>query len=329
MVKADMPRAIIVEETGGPDRLRLAEIAIGEPAPHEIRVRQRAVGVNYIDVYHRSGLYPVPALPFVPGMEGSGIVDAVGTDVTDFHVGERVAYIATLGAYAEVRLLAAAKAVRLPDAISDEQAAGMMLKGLTAQFLLRQTLPLEKGDRILFHAGAGGVGRIACQWARHLGIELIATAGGPEKCAQARAAGASHVIDYRSEDFVARVKAMTAGAGVKAVFDGVGVETFARSLDCLRPFGMLISFGQPSGPIPPFNIATLSAKGSLYLTRPTITTYIADRDRYLAMARELFDVVGSGAVKVDVRQRYSLADAARAHQDLEGRLTTGSSILIP
>jgi NADPH2:quinone reductase len=329
MVKGGMPKAIIVEEIGGPDRLRLVEMNVGEPASDEIRVRQRAVGLNFIDVYHRTGQYAVPALPFVPGMEAAGIVEAVGSEVTDFHVGDRVTYLVTLGAYAEVRVLAAAKAVLLPDAISDEQAAGMMLKGLTAQYLLRQTLPFQRGDRVLFHAGAGGVGRIACQWARHLGIEVIATAGGPEKCAQAQAAGASHVIDYRAEDFVAGVRTITGGIGVKAVFDGVGVDTFARSLDCLRPFGMLVSFGQSSGPIPPFNIATLSAKGSLYLTRPTISTYIADRDRYLAMTRELFDVVGSGAVKVDVRQRYPLAEAARAHWELESRLTTGSSVLIP
>ena len=324
-----MSKAIVVAQTGGPEVLRVAECVVGEPGPGEIRLRQRAVGVNFIDVYHRTGHYRVAALPFTPGMEGAGIVEAVGAGVVDVGVGDRVAYMGVLGGYAEVRLLPASKAVPLPESISDPQAAAMMLKGLTAQYLLRQTLPLGRGDTVLFHAAAGGVGLIACQWARHLGIDVIAVVGGPEKCAVAQAAGAAHVVDTRAEDFVARVKTITGGAGVKAVFDAVGADTFMRSLDCLRPFGMMVSFGQSSGPVLPFDIVTLSTKGSLYLTRPTIMTYIADRSRYLAMVRELFDVVASGAVKIDARQSYPLIDAARAHQDLEGRRTTGSSVLIP
>ena len=327
--RSRMPKAIVVEHTGGPETLRLVDVTVGEPGAGEIRLRQRAIGVNFIDVYHRSGLYKVPGLPFTPGMEAAGIVEAVGAGVSDVRPGDRVAYTGVLGAYAETRLVPAAKVVPLPDTISFEQAAAMMLKGLTAQYLLRQTVSLAGGDKILLHAAAGGVGLIACQWARHLGLDVIATAGGPDKCALARAAGATHVIDYRAEDFVARVKTITGGEGVKVVFDSVGADTFMRSLDCLRPFGMMVSFGQSSGPVPPFDIVTLSAKGSLYLTRPTIMTYIADRKRSLSMVRELFDIVTSGAVKIRVRPSYSLVDAARAHQDLEGRRTTGSSVLIP
>jgi NADPH2:quinone reductase len=324
-----MSKSILVERTGGPEAMRLDDVPLSEPGAGEVRVRQRAIGLNFVDVYQRSGLYKVAQLPFTPGMEGAGVVEAVGPGVTDFHAGQRVAYPWALGAYAEARILPAAKLVALPDAISEESAAGMMLKGLTAQYLLRQTAPLARGDTVLFHAVAGGVGHIACQWARHLGIEVIGTAGGPQKCAQARAAGVTHVIDYRSEDFVARVKELTKNAGVKAVFDSVGNDTFLRSLDCLRPFGMLVSFGQSSGPVPPFDILALGAKGSLFLTRPMLATYLADRARYLGMARELFEVVGSGAVKIDVGQRYPLAEAARAHADMEARRTTGSSILIP
>jgi NADPH2:quinone reductase len=305
------------------------DIEVGEPGAGEIRIAQRAVGLNFIDVYHRTGFYKLPALPFVPGMEGAGVVDAVGEGVTDLRRGDRVAYAGVLGAYASARLIPAVKVVPVPEGISDETAAAMMLKGLTAQYLLRQTLPLDRGDRVLVHAAAGGVGTIVCQWARHLGVELIATAGGPEKCARALAAGAAHAIDYTREDFVARVKELTGGAGVKAVFDGVGRETFAGSLDCLRPFGMMVSFGQASGAVPPLDITVLSAKGSLYLTRPAVGTYLADRGRMLAMARDLFAVVASGAVTVEVRQRYPLAEAARAHADLEARRTTGSTVLLP
>lgn len=323
-----MPKAIIVERTGGPEVLEVRDVPTPEPGPGEVRIRQRALGVNFIDVYHRTGLYKT-GLPFVPGVEGAGVIDAVGSGVTDLRLGQRVAYPSALGAYAEERVVSAAKVVALPDEISFEDAAGVLMKGLTAQFLLRQTLSLERGDTVLFHAAAGGVGSIACQWARHLGLTLIGTAGGPEKCARVRDAGAAHAIDYRSEDFVARVKELTGGAGVKAVFDSVGHDTLMRSLDCLRPFGMLVSFGQSSGPVPPFDILTLSTKGSLYLTRPTLVTHLADRARFTRMAAELFEVVKSGAVKADVHQRYPLAEVARAHADLEGRKTTGASILIP
>jgi len=307
--------------------MKLVDRPVGEPGPGEVRLRQSAAGLNFADVYFRTGLYKAP-LPFTPGMEGAGVVEAVGPGVTDLRPGQRVAYPWGLGAYAQVRLIAADKVVVLPDAISDEQAAAMMLKGLTAQYLLRQTLPLSSGDTILFHAAAGGVGHIVCQWARHLGIEVIGTAGGPEKCALVRAAGAAHAIDYKAEDFVARTRELTGGKGVKAVFDSVGKDTFMRSLDCLRPFGMLVAFGQSSGAVAPFDVLALSTKGSLYLTRPSLATYVAERDRWRAMAAELFAVVASGAVKIDIGQRYPLAEAGRAHQELEARRTTGASILI-
>jgi NADPH2:quinone reductase len=308
--------------------MRLKEVPPVDPGPGEIRIRQHAAGVNFIDVYHRNGLYKTSGLPFVPGMEGAGVIDAVGSGVTELRVGQRVAYPSAMGAYSEVRTLPAEKAVLLPEAISFDTAAGMMLKGLTAHYLLRQVVPLGRGDTVLFHAAAGGVGHIACQWARHLGIELIGTAGGPEKCARAREAGAAHVIDYQQEDFVARVREITHGKGVKAVIDGVGRDTFMRSLDCLRPFGTLVSYGQSSGSVPPFDIINLSTRGSLSVTRPTLLTYLADHDRFTRMAADLFEVVASGAVKIDVQRRYALADAARAHADLEGRRTTGSSVLV-
>lgn len=322
-------QAIVVAAPGGPEVLTLAEVEVGPPGPGEIRVIQKAIGVNYIDVYHRSGQYKVPRLPFTPGMEGVGIVDAVGLGVTDLRPGDRVGYAANLGAYARVRLLPATAALPVPEGVSDEEAAAIMMKGLTAQYLLRQTVPLERGDQILFHAAAGGVGLVACAWARHLGLNLIATAGGPEKCARALAAGAAHAIDYRAQDFVVRVKELTDGQGVRAVFDGVGADTFMRSLDCVKPFGMMVAFGQASGPVPPIDIQVLSAKGSLYLTRPTIMTYAANRPRYLAMARELFDLVARGVLKADVQRRYLLGSAADAHRDLQSRATTGASILLP
>ena len=322
-----MSKTIVVETPGGPEAMKLVDRPVGEPGPGEVRLRQSAAGLNFADVYFRTGLYKAP-LPFTPGMEGAGVVEAVGPGVTDLRPGQRVAYPWGLGAYAQVRLIAADKVVALPDAISDEQAAAMMLKGLTAQYLLRQTLPLSSGDTILFHAAAGGVGHIVCQWARHLGIEVIGTAGGPEKCALVRAAGATHAIDYRSEDFVARTRELTGGKDVKAVFDSVGKDTFMRSLDCLRPFGMLVAFGQSSGAVAPFDVLALSTKGSLYLTRPSLATYVAERDRWRAMAAELFAVVASGAVKIDIGQRYPLAEAGRAHQELEARRTTGASVLL-
>jgi NADPH2:quinone reductase len=309
--------------------MQLVDVEVGDPGPGEVRLRQHAIGVNFIDVYYRQGLYKPAAYPFTPGMEGAGLVDAVGAGVTEFRVGDRVAYPMTIGAYATMRLIPAAKLVALPEQVSFDDAAAVMLKGLTAQYLLRQTLPLAAGDTILFHAASGGVGHLACQWARHLGISVIATAGGAEKCARVRAAGAAHVIDYKTEDFVARVKEITGGAGVKAVFDSVGKDTFARSLDCLRPFGMLVSFGQSSGTVAPFDILTLSTKGSLYLTRPTLGTYIADRERLKRMASDLFGVLASGVVKAEVNQRYPLGEAARAQVALESRGTTGATVLIP
>jgi NADPH2:quinone reductase len=324
-----MPRAIVIEQTGGTEVMRLTDVPAVEPGPGEIRIRQHAAGVNFVDVYYRTGLYKPPGgLPFVPGMEGAGVIDAVGAGVSDLRVGQRVAYPFTLGAYSEVRTLPAARAVALPEAISFEAAAGMMLKGLTAHYLLRQTVSLDPGDTVLLHAASGGVGHIACQWARHMGLELIGTAGGPEKCARAKAAGAAHVIDYQHEDFVARVKEITRGQGVKAVIDGVGRDTFMRSLDCLRPFGVMVAYGQSSGAVPPFDILNLSAKGSLFVTRPTLATFLADRDRFLRMAADLFEVVAAGAVKIDVQRRYPLADAGQAHADLEGRKTSGSSVLV-
>jgi len=322
-----MSKTIVVQETGGPEVMKVVERAVGEPGPGEIRIRQSAAGLNFADVYFRTGLYKATP-PFTPGMEGAGVIEAVGAGVTELRAGQRVAYPWSIGAYAEVRLIGADKVVALPEAIGDEQAAAMMLKGLTAQYLLRQTLPLAAGDTILFHAAAGGVGHLVCQWARHLGIQVIGTAGGPEKCALVRAAGAAHAIDYKSEDFVARTKELTGGKGVRAVFDSVGKDTFMRSLDCLRPFGMLVAFGQSSGAVPPFDVLALSTKGSLYLTRPSLATYVADRDRWRGMAADLFGVVASGAVKIDIGQRYPLADAGRAHRDLEARRTTGASILV-
>ena len=329
MVDGGMTQALVVEEFGGPEVMQIRQVDVPAPAPGEIRLRQTAIGLNFIDVYYRKGLYKPPTMPFVPGEEGAGIVEAVGEGVSQFQAGDRVAYLGALGAYAGVRNLPAARAVRLPDGISEPLAAGMMLKGLTVQYLLRQTLPLSAGDTILFHAAAGGVGLIACQWARHLGLRLIATAGGPAKCELARAAGAAHVIDYSALDFVSAVRDLTGGVGVKAVFDSVGSDTFARSLDCLMAFGMMVSFGQSSGVVPPFDVLSLGAKGSLYLTRPTIGTYTRDPVRYASMAAELFEVVSSGAVRVDIRQTYVLLDAVRAHQDLESRKTSGASILLP
>ena len=323
-----MSKTIVVETPGGPEAMKVVERTVGEPGPGEIRIRQSAAGLNFADVYFRTGLYKAPP-PFTPGMEGAGVIEAVGTGVTDLRVGQRVAYPWSIGAYAEVRLIGADEVVALPDAIGDEQAAAMMLKGLTAQYLLRQTLPLAAGDTILFHAAAGGVGHIVCQWARHLGIDVIGTAGGPEKCARVSEAGAAHAIDYKREDFVARTKELTGGRGVRAVFDSVGKDTFMRSLDCLRPFGMLVAFGQSSGAVPPFDVLALSTKGSLYLTRPSLATYVADRDRWRGMAEELFGVVASGAVTIDIGQRYPLGEAGRAHRELEARRTTGASILVP
>ena len=327
-----MPRAIQITAYGGPEQLKLVDLAVGEPGPGEVRIRHQACGLNYIDVYQRTGLYANP-LPLTLGMEGAGTVEAVGAGVTHLRVGDRAAYASNPpGSYSEVRVMPAKTVVRLPEGIAFDTAAGMMLKGLTAQYLLKKTLPvqgLQAGDHVLFHAAAGGVGLIACQWAKALGLKLIGTAGSAAKCALALEHGAAHAIDYSKEDFVARVKDITGGQGVKVVYDSVGKDTWEGSLNCLRPFGLMASFGNASGPVPPFAPGLLGPKGSLYLTRQTLFTHIATREATQAMADELFAVVGSGAVKIRIDQRYELADAAQAHRDLEARKTTGSTVLIP
>jgi NADPH2:quinone reductase len=293
-------------------------------------VRHEAVGLNFIDVYHRTGLYPLPALPAVPGMEGAGVVEAVGAGVTEVAAGDRVAYAGLPpGAYAERRCLPAHRLVKLPEAIDFPRAAAMMLQGMTARYLLRGCWPVGPGTTLLIHAAAGGVGLIVCQWARHLGATVIGTAGSPEKTELARAHGCAHPIDYTREDFVSRVREITGGRGVDVVYDSIGQATFMKSLDCLRPLGMMVSFGQASGPVPPFDPSVLAQKGSLFLTRPTLMTYTARREALLAHAQDLFGVVANGAVKIEVRQTYPLSEAARAHRDLEERRTTGSSVLIP
>jgi NADPH2:quinone reductase len=327
-----MPKAIQITEFGGPEVMKLAEVTVGEPGPGEIRIRHQACGLNYIDVYQRTGLYQNP-LPLVLGMEGAGIVEAVGEGVTHLQPGDRAAYASNPpGAYSEVRTLPAKSVVRLPDGIDFEQGAAMMLKGMTVQYLLRKTQPqggLQPGDFILFHAAAGGVGLIACQWARAMGLQLIGTAGSDDKCRLALDNGAAHAINYQREDFVARVKQITGGRGVKAVYDSIGKDTFERSLDCLQPFGLLAIFGNASGPVPAFNTGLLAQKGSLYVTRPTLFTHMATREATQAMADDLFGMVTSGKVKIHVDQRYPLADAAQAHRDLEARKTTGSTVLLP
>jgi len=325
-------RAIRIDQPGGPEAMHLVDVPIGEPGPGEIRIRHHACGLNFIDVYHRTGLYPLP-LPAGLGMEGAGVVEAVGEGVTHLRAGDRAAYASTPpGSYCESRVMPAKCVVKLPEGIDFETAAAMMLKGLTTQYLLKKTLPqagLQPGDFILFHAAAGGVGLIACQWARELGLQLIGTAGSDEKCALALQNGAAHAINYRREDFVARVKNITDGRGVKVVYDSVGLDTFEKSLDVLQPFGLLANFGNASGKAPPVDLGVLAAKGSLYVTRPTLFTHIATREATQAMADDLFSVVSTGAVKVPVERRYALADAAQAHRDLEARLTTGCSILLP
>jgi NADPH:quinone reductase len=323
-----MSKAIVVHKVGGPDVLSCEDVADVAPGPGQARVRHTAIGVNFIDVYFRTGLYKSSALPFVPGQEGAGVVEAVGPDVIDVAVGDRVAYAGLQGAYAEVRLVPAARLVKLPPAIDDRTAAAMMLKGMTAEYLLLRTARVERGDTILFHAAAGGVGSIACQWAKSLGARVIGTAGGATKIARARALGCDEVIDYQREDVVARVKDITDGAGVRAVFDGVGKSTFDASLACLATRGMLALFGQSSGPVAPVD-PSLLAKASLFLSRPVLGHYVATREELMQSASRLFAVVASGAVKIEVAQTYRLADAARAHADLEGRKTVGSTLLLP
>jgi len=324
-----MVKAIRIAATGGPEVLEYVDVEVGEPGPGEARVRHHAIGLNYIDTYYRSGLYKM-ALPAVLGQEGAGVVEAVGEGVTHLAPGDRVVYAGGAGgAYSEARVMPAAMLVRLPESISFEQGAAMMLQGLTVQYLFRQTYELMAGQTILFHAAAGGVGLIACQWARALGVHLIGTVGSEEKAELARAHGATHVINYNTEDVVARVLEITGGAKVPVVYDSVGKDTFIRSLDCLQPRGLMVSFGNASGAVPPFALSELATRGSLYITRPTLFAYASDREKLEAMAAELFAMVESGKITVEVKQRFALADAAEAHRALEGRRTTGSTVLLP
>jgi NADPH:quinone reductase len=325
-----MVAAVRVHKVGGPEVLTYEDVQVPAPGPGQIKIRNHACGVNFIDTYFRMGMYPSPVgMPFVSGNEGAGEVIAVGPDVADIKVGDRVGYVAGLGSYAAERVLPADRAVKLPASISYEQAAAMMLKGLTAQYLLRRTYRVQKGDNVLIHAAAGGVGLIACQWANHLGANVIGTVGSKEKAELASKNGAHHTILYRTEDFVAKVKEITGGKLCEAVYDGIGKDTFPASLDCIKPLGMFVSFGSASGQIDAFNINILQTKGSLFATRPTLNHYGAKREDLLKMADELFQVVASGAVKIPVNQKYSLKDAQKAHRDLEGRATTGSTILVP
>ena len=325
-----MVKAIRIHRTGGPDAMQWEDVEVGAPGPGEVRIRHEAVGLNFIDVYFRTGLYPAPSLPFSPGMEGAGVVEAVGEGVDSLAVGDRIAYAAPpVGSYAEERLMPAEKVVKVPAGIDSRQAAAMMLQGMTVEYLLRRTYPVQPGETILFHAAAGGVGLIACQWARHLGATVIGTVGSDEKAELARAHGCDHPIVYTRENFTERVRELTDGAGVPVVYDAVGRDTFAGSLDCLRPRGMLVSFGQSSGRIDPFDVGILSAKGSLYVTRPTLMTYTASRAELEASAQALFDVVAGGAVRITVNRTFPLAGAADAHRALESRQTTGSTILVP
>ncbi len=326
-----MAMQIKVERHGGPEVLERAEVEVGAPGPGQVRLRHAAIGLNFIDTYFRSGLYPPPAgLPFVPGLEAAGVVEAVGDGVQGLEVGQRVAYgTGPLGAYSTERLIPAEKVIAIPERIADEVAAAMMLKGLTAQYLLRRTYEVKPGDTILFHAAAGGVGLIACQWAKHLGATVIGTAGSQEKAELARAHGCDHVILYRTEDVPAKVRELTGGRGVPVVYDGVGKDTFTMSLDCLRPRGLLVSFGNASGAVEGVNLGILSAKGSLFVTRPTIAGYTSTRAELEAAAREVIDVVGKGVVRIEVNQRFPLVEAAEAHRALEGRRTTGQTVLLP
>jgi len=323
-----MAKAIRVNQHGGPEVLKYEEVELDRPRRGEALVRQTAVGLNFLDCYYRSGLY-AHEVPLTPGAEAAGVVLETGEGVQGLKPGDRVAYVVQLGAYATERLIPADRLVKLPDSIPDEQAAGMMLKGMTAEYLLERTFQVKAGDTILFHAAAGGVGLIAGQWAKHLGATVIGTAGGPEKVALAKAHGYDHVIDYRTQDFVAEVMRITGGKKCEVVYDSVGKDTFPGSLDCLKPMGMFVSFGQSSGPIPPVSLSILGQKGSLYVTRPTIFVYNAERAALERSAAALFRMVSSGAVKIEVNQRYALKDAAQAHADLEGRRTTGTTVLIP
>ena len=324
-----MAKAIRINRNGGPDVMEYVDVEVGEPGPGEARVRHAACGINFIDVYFRTGLYP-QALPGGLGMEGAGVVEAIGAGVTEVKVGDRVAYAGRPnGAYSEVRNMPSALLLVLPDAISFETAAAMMLQGLTVQYLFKRTVKLQQGDTILFHAAAGGVGLIAAQWARELGVNMIGTVGSEEKAVLARANGCAHVINYNTENFVERVLDITKGEKVAVVYDSIGKDTFTQSLDCLRPLGMMVSFGSASGPVPDFSLAELASRGSLFITRPTLFSYAAKRADLEEMAADLFDMVGSGKIKIEINQVYKLAEAARAHTELEARKTTGSSILVP
>jgi NADPH2:quinone reductase len=324
-----MTKAIRIHEHGGPEVLRWEDVEVGAPGSGQVRVKHSAVGLNYIDTYQRSGLYPLQ-LPITLGMEGAGVVEELGEGVSGLAVGDRVAYAAPPpGSYAEARLSPADRLIKLPDGIGDQQAAAMMLQGMTVQYLIRQTHRVQAGETVLFHAAAGGVGLIACQWLKHLGATIIGTVGSPEKAELAKAHGCTHTINYRDEDFVERVKEITGGAGVPVVYDSIGKDTFDGSLKCLSPLGMMVTFGSASGPVPAFDIGRLGASGSLFITRPTLMTYTAKRADLEAMAAELFEVVLSGAVKIEINQTYPLAETAQAHRDLEARKTTGSTVLLP
>ncbi|MBV6325272.1 quinone oxidoreductase family protein [Duganella violaceipulchra] len=324
-----MTKAIRINRVGGPEVMELVDVELGPPGRGEAQVRHAAIGLNFIDVYFRTGLYPQP-LPGGLGMEGAGVVEAVGEGVTEVQVGDRVAYAGRpIGAYAEARNMPASQLLVLPEKIGFDTAAAMMLQGLTVQYLFHRTVPLKAGDTILFHAAAGGVGLIACQWARVMGVTLIGTVGSEGKAALATENGAHHVINYNQENFTERVREITGGKGVAAVYDSIGKDTFIGSLDCLQPLGTMVSFGNASGPVPPFSLNELASRGSLFITRPSLMSYMARREDLEAAARSLFGVVASGEVKIDIRQRYALADVARAHTELEARQTTGSSILLP
>jgi NADPH:quinone reductase len=325
-----MAKAILAAATGGPEVMAFEEVELPSPGDGEAAIRHTAIGVNFIDVYYRTGAYPAPTTPFGLGFEAAGVVTALGAGVTGLREGDRVAYAGgPLGSYATERVIGAAHLVKIPDAISDETAAAIMLKGMTAQYLLRRTFRVGPEHTILFHAAAGGVGQIACQWAAHLGATVIGTAGGSEKVALAKTRGCSHVIDYRSENFVERVREITGGKLCDVVYDSVGKDAFPGSLDCLKPRGLWASFGQSSGPVPEFPVALLGQKGSLYATRASLFNYVATRPELEAAAADLFDVVASGAVQIEIGRRFPLAEAAAAHRALEGRETTGSTVLIP
>ncbi|MCH2126774.1 MAG: quinone oxidoreductase [Pirellulaceae bacterium] len=325
-----MPKAIRIHETGGPEVLRWEDSPECEPQAGEVRLRQTAVGLNFIDTYHRSGLYPLESLPSGVGMEGAGVVEAVGLEVSHLQAGDRVAYAGgPIGSYAETRIMPADRLVQLPKEIDDQQGAALMLKGLTTHYLLRLCYPVKQGETILIHAAAGGVGLLACQWAKHLGATVIGTVGTAAKAELAAAHGCDHPILYQDENWVKRVRELTAGEGVPVVYDSVGRDTFEGSLDCLKPRGLMVTFGQSSGSVPPLAVHELTAHGSLFLTRPTLATYTATREDLIANAEELFDVVSKGAVKIEINQTYPLQEAAQAHRDLEARKTTGATVLLP